>query len=199
MIKQFNDVSSWVTKCIVTVVKKEQRVVLLKRFINLMESLRSLNNFNGMMEILSGVNRFFFLLFFFYLFFFYLFYFIILFYYFILFISFLIYSFFFSFRFFLFYLTEIFWILFFFFFSFFFKNSAPVRRMKATFSGLGEEYSSRLGAIEGVLSPQFSYRFLSFLSLSLLFLSFCSLSLFSILAKIKETIFFFKSNLKLIQ
>ena len=37
-------------------VKKAPRIEVLKKFIRLMEELRELNNFNGMMEILSGLN-----------------------------------------------------------------------------------------------------------------------------------------------
>ena len=41
-----------------TLVKKSERVEMFKRFIDLMECLKELNNFHGMMEILSGLNRF---------------------------------------------------------------------------------------------------------------------------------------------
>ena len=58
MIQQFNLVSGWVRTCLVTLIKKSERVEMFKRFIDLMECLKELNNFNGMMEILSGLNRF---------------------------------------------------------------------------------------------------------------------------------------------
>ena len=61
IVKQFNSVSSWVRTCMVKKVKKTERVELLKKYVRLMEELMELNNFNGMMEILSGLNRFLFL------------------------------------------------------------------------------------------------------------------------------------------
>jgi hypothetical protein len=77
MIKHFNNVSAWVTTCIVTRNRRAQRIEVLKkyeidhefldvknvaqsffsRFIRVMEALKELNNFNGMMEILSGINK----------------------------------------------------------------------------------------------------------------------------------------------
>eukprot|EP00008_Paramoeba_atlantica_P002026 CAMPEP_0201502282 /NCGR_PEP_ID=MMETSP0151_2-20130828/84050_1 /ASSEMBLY_ACC=CAM_ASM_000257 /TAXON_ID=200890 /ORGANISM="Paramoeba atlantica, Strain 621/1 / CCAP 1560/9" /LENGTH=875 /DNA_ID=CAMNT_0047895863 /DNA_START=103 /DNA_END=2730 /DNA_ORIENTATION=- len=56
MIHHFNRVSNWVSSQIVTVIKRSERILLLERFIRLMENLMDLNNFNGMMEILSGIN-----------------------------------------------------------------------------------------------------------------------------------------------
>uniref|UniRef100_A0A7S4PFG4 Ras-GEF domain-containing protein n=1 Tax=Paramoeba aestuarina TaxID=180227 RepID=A0A7S4PFG4_9EUKA len=56
MIKQFNLFSNWVSCALVTQATLEGRVSTLKKFIDLMEALQALNNFNGMMEVLSGVN-----------------------------------------------------------------------------------------------------------------------------------------------
>mmetsp|Transcript_16038 Transcript_16038/g.22271 ORF Transcript_16038/g.22271 Transcript_16038/m.22271 type:complete len:457 (+) Transcript_16038:73-1443(+) len=56
MIKQFNLFSNWVSCALVTQVTLEGRVETLKKFIDLMDELQTLNNFNGMMEVLSGIN-----------------------------------------------------------------------------------------------------------------------------------------------
>ena len=57
MIKQFNMISGWVSSALVTQVTLDGRVEVLKKFIDLMEDLHELNNLNGMMEILSGINN----------------------------------------------------------------------------------------------------------------------------------------------
>jgi len=56
MIKQFNLFSNWVSCALVTQACKDDRVETLKKFIDLLDELCALNNFNGMMEVLSGIN-----------------------------------------------------------------------------------------------------------------------------------------------
>ena len=56
MIKQFNLSSNWVSCALVTQATLEGRISTLKKFIDLMSELEALNNFNGMMEVLSGIN-----------------------------------------------------------------------------------------------------------------------------------------------
>eukprot|EP00009_Paramoeba_aestuarina_P001298 CAMPEP_0201510600 /NCGR_PEP_ID=MMETSP0161_2-20130828/3219_1 /ASSEMBLY_ACC=CAM_ASM_000251 /TAXON_ID=180227 /ORGANISM="Neoparamoeba aestuarina, Strain SoJaBio B1-5/56/2" /LENGTH=867 /DNA_ID=CAMNT_0047905791 /DNA_START=89 /DNA_END=2692 /DNA_ORIENTATION=- len=56
MIQHFNEVSNWVRTQMVTIPRKEARIKMLQKFIRIMEELYKLNNFNGMMEILSGIN-----------------------------------------------------------------------------------------------------------------------------------------------
>ena len=57
MIKQFNLISGWASSALVTQVTLDGRVEILKKFIDLMDQLHELNNLNGMMEILSGINN----------------------------------------------------------------------------------------------------------------------------------------------
>eukprot|EP00009_Paramoeba_aestuarina_P008825 CAMPEP_0201521960 /NCGR_PEP_ID=MMETSP0161_2-20130828/16376_1 /ASSEMBLY_ACC=CAM_ASM_000251 /TAXON_ID=180227 /ORGANISM="Neoparamoeba aestuarina, Strain SoJaBio B1-5/56/2" /LENGTH=495 /DNA_ID=CAMNT_0047920701 /DNA_START=112 /DNA_END=1599 /DNA_ORIENTATION=+ len=57
MIKQFNLISGWVSSALVTQVTLDGRIEILKKFIDLMDQLHELNNLNGMMEILSGINN----------------------------------------------------------------------------------------------------------------------------------------------
>jgi son of sevenless len=56
MIKQFNLFSNWVSCELVTKALKDDRIDTLKKFIDLLDELHNLNNFNGMMEVISGIN-----------------------------------------------------------------------------------------------------------------------------------------------
>ncbi|KAJ5077753.1 ras guanine nucleotide exchange factor i-related [Anaeramoeba ignava] len=56
LISKFNILSRWVTTCIVTTKKIRDRVKMFQRFIKLGECFRAINNFNGLMAILSGLN-----------------------------------------------------------------------------------------------------------------------------------------------
>eukprot|EP01102_Stenamoeba_stenopodia_P020903 TRINITY_DN829_c0_g1_i6.p1 TRINITY_DN829_c0_g1~~TRINITY_DN829_c0_g1_i6.p1 ORF type:complete len:613 (+),score=53.27 TRINITY_DN829_c0_g1_i6:223-2061(+) len=55
-IKRFNQVSFWVASEIFSTPDPKNRVLLICRFIELARHLRDLNNFNGMMEIISALN-----------------------------------------------------------------------------------------------------------------------------------------------
>jgi len=56
MILRFNKVSMWVKNTIVQTENLKSRTEALTRFIEVSERLRSLNNFNGIMEILAGLR-----------------------------------------------------------------------------------------------------------------------------------------------
>jgi hypothetical protein len=55
-IKRFNDVSAWVASSIVLAPKKKQRANILSKFIQVMDELRRIRNFNGMMAFYSALN-----------------------------------------------------------------------------------------------------------------------------------------------
>ena len=57
MIAQFNRVSSWVVTQICTTITLEERVRKLEKLISLCDELFQLQNYNGTMEILSGLNN----------------------------------------------------------------------------------------------------------------------------------------------
>eukprot|EP01126_Amoeba_proteus_P055987 TRINITY_DN6988_c0_g1_i1.p1 TRINITY_DN6988_c0_g1~~TRINITY_DN6988_c0_g1_i1.p1 ORF type:complete len:197 (+),score=36.79 TRINITY_DN6988_c0_g1_i1:549-1139(+) len=57
MIENFNYLSSWVATRICMTEKTRDRVQLVSKLIDIAQKLRQLNNFNGLMEILSGLNR----------------------------------------------------------------------------------------------------------------------------------------------
>jgi RasGEF domain/RasGEF N-terminal motif len=57
MIDGFNQVSGWVTDRIVSSAALSERVATLRKMIELAEHLRALNNFNGIMEVLAGINN----------------------------------------------------------------------------------------------------------------------------------------------
>eukprot|EP01094_Clydonella_sp_ATCC50884_P017153 TRINITY_DN2930_c0_g1_i4.p1 TRINITY_DN2930_c0_g1~~TRINITY_DN2930_c0_g1_i4.p1 ORF type:complete len:663 (-),score=176.22 TRINITY_DN2930_c0_g1_i4:230-2110(-) len=56
-ISRFNNLSTWVATSIIKVPKVKARTKLMARMIKIAEHLRALNNFNGCMAILSGLNQ----------------------------------------------------------------------------------------------------------------------------------------------
>eukprot|EP01130_Rhizamoeba_saxonica_P000136 TRINITY_DN10149_c0_g1_i1.p1 TRINITY_DN10149_c0_g1~~TRINITY_DN10149_c0_g1_i1.p1 ORF type:complete len:1029 (+),score=234.80 TRINITY_DN10149_c0_g1_i1:25-3111(+) len=56
MIDRFNLVSGWVATTIVRVVELRERIKTVQKFIEIAEHLRDLNNFNAVLEIISGIN-----------------------------------------------------------------------------------------------------------------------------------------------
>eukprot|EP01113_Clastostelium_recurvatum_P049806 TRINITY_DN928_c0_g1_i4.p1 TRINITY_DN928_c0_g1~~TRINITY_DN928_c0_g1_i4.p1 ORF type:complete len:1284 (+),score=384.18 TRINITY_DN928_c0_g1_i4:97-3948(+) len=56
MIDRFNSVSRWVASEIVRVRNVKQRALVMGRFIEIAEELIGLHNYNGAMEIISGLN-----------------------------------------------------------------------------------------------------------------------------------------------
>jgi hypothetical protein len=57
MIKRFNLVSSWVATEILKSDKLADRVLKVKRFLNIAKHCRDIENFNGVMEILAGLQN----------------------------------------------------------------------------------------------------------------------------------------------
>lgn len=57
MIERFNYVSSWIATRICMTEKPRDRTKLIAKLINVAYHLKQLNNFNGLMEICSGLNR----------------------------------------------------------------------------------------------------------------------------------------------
>jgi len=57
MIERFNYVSGWVATTICNTEKTKDRVKIMRKFINIAKDLHSIGNFNGVMEIISGLNR----------------------------------------------------------------------------------------------------------------------------------------------
>eukprot|EP01103_Thecamoeba_quadrilineata_P014867 TRINITY_DN4530_c0_g1_i2.p1 TRINITY_DN4530_c0_g1~~TRINITY_DN4530_c0_g1_i2.p1 ORF type:complete len:662 (-),score=161.64 TRINITY_DN4530_c0_g1_i2:80-2065(-) len=57
MINRFNEIATWVTSEIVLTPNPKQRTVVLSRFIELAQSLRELNNFNGLMQVLFALEQ----------------------------------------------------------------------------------------------------------------------------------------------
>jgi hypothetical protein len=57
MIERFNYVSGWVATLICMSEKPKERVRITHKFIEIAHKLYQMNNFNGMMEIVSGLNR----------------------------------------------------------------------------------------------------------------------------------------------
>ena len=57
MINRFNKVSDWVVTAIVTADNPKQRTEILSKFIEVAARCKSLNNFNGAMEIISGLGN----------------------------------------------------------------------------------------------------------------------------------------------
>ncbi len=53
-IRRFNQMSGWITSLIVKVKPLKPRVALLRRFIDIADACRQLNNFNSVVEIISG-------------------------------------------------------------------------------------------------------------------------------------------------
>lgn len=58
MVERFNTVSFWVATEIVMKTDIKDRVVALKKFISVAEALAQMNNFNGVMEVIAGLNLF---------------------------------------------------------------------------------------------------------------------------------------------
>jgi len=56
LISSFNKVGRWVTTSIVSVFNLEQRATRLQKCIRLAEALRRINNFNGVLEVISAIN-----------------------------------------------------------------------------------------------------------------------------------------------
>jgi len=56
LIRHFNAMSSWVASELVTQEDDAARLTLLRNFINVARMCRKYNNFNGLMEIMSGLN-----------------------------------------------------------------------------------------------------------------------------------------------
>ena len=57
MIKRFNLVSAWVATEIVKSEKIGDRVLKVKKFLNIAKHCRDISNFNGVMEILAGLQN----------------------------------------------------------------------------------------------------------------------------------------------
>eukprot|EP01117_Protostelium_nocturnum_P019738 TRINITY_DN862_c0_g1_i1.p1 TRINITY_DN862_c0_g1~~TRINITY_DN862_c0_g1_i1.p1 ORF type:complete len:512 (+),score=132.05 TRINITY_DN862_c0_g1_i1:295-1830(+) len=58
LVERFNTVSYWVSTEIVTQSELKERVNAVKRFIIIAEHLKDFGNFNGVMEIIGGLNSF---------------------------------------------------------------------------------------------------------------------------------------------
>lgn len=58
MVERFNSVSYWVATEIVMQTELRKRVATLKKFVLIAEHLESIGNFNGVMEIIGGLNLF---------------------------------------------------------------------------------------------------------------------------------------------
>ena len=56
MISRFNEVSNWVASEIVKCTELAQRTAVLKMVIDIAEQCYELNNFNAVMEIISGLH-----------------------------------------------------------------------------------------------------------------------------------------------
>ena len=57
MVEHFNNVSQWVIKNILAQNDAKLRTKILNKFLKLGEKLKKLNNMNGVMEILSGLEN----------------------------------------------------------------------------------------------------------------------------------------------
>jgi len=57
MIERFNYVSGWVATTIIFCENPKQRVKITQKFVDIAHKLYLMNNFNGLMAILSGLNR----------------------------------------------------------------------------------------------------------------------------------------------
>jgi hypothetical protein len=57
MIDRFNYVSGWVATTVCIAERLKDRVKTAYKFIDIAYKLYQINNFNGMMAILSGLNR----------------------------------------------------------------------------------------------------------------------------------------------
>eukprot|EP01130_Rhizamoeba_saxonica_P003254 TRINITY_DN1390_c0_g1_i1.p1 TRINITY_DN1390_c0_g1~~TRINITY_DN1390_c0_g1_i1.p1 ORF type:complete len:956 (-),score=231.94 TRINITY_DN1390_c0_g1_i1:343-3210(-) len=57
MIERFNYVSGWVATVICTTENLKKRIKVTQKFVQIAEKLAALGNFNGCMEVVSGLNR----------------------------------------------------------------------------------------------------------------------------------------------
>ncbi len=55
-IRRFNQMSGWITSLIVKVKPLKPRVALLRRFIDIADACKHLNNFNSVVEVVSGLQ-----------------------------------------------------------------------------------------------------------------------------------------------
>jgi len=58
MVERFNSVSYWVATEIMMQTELKQRISVLKKFIDVAQRLKEMNNFNGVMEVIGGLNMF---------------------------------------------------------------------------------------------------------------------------------------------
>jgi len=58
LVERFNQTSYWVSTEIVTIADQKDRANAIKKFITIAEHLRELGNYNGVMEIIGGLNSF---------------------------------------------------------------------------------------------------------------------------------------------
>jgi len=58
LISRFNQISSWVTTEILLKIGKKQQLAVISKFIKIAKECDELNNFNSVMEIISGLNNF---------------------------------------------------------------------------------------------------------------------------------------------
>mmetsp|Transcript_15871 Transcript_15871/g.47673 ORF Transcript_15871/g.47673 Transcript_15871/m.47673 type:complete len:1703 (-) Transcript_15871:102-5210(-) len=56
-IRRFNQVSLWVTTCILSEEDPKERASLMTKFIDVAEHMREINNFSGIVQITSGLNN----------------------------------------------------------------------------------------------------------------------------------------------
>ena len=56
LVERFNNVSYWVATEIVMVTTLRERVQVLRKFIQVAEHLAQLSNYNGVMEVIGGIN-----------------------------------------------------------------------------------------------------------------------------------------------
>jgi len=56
MVDRFNQVSYWVSSEVVMQTDLKKRQTLLKKFITIAEQMKEIGNFNGLMEIIGGLN-----------------------------------------------------------------------------------------------------------------------------------------------
>lgn len=57
MTDRFNFVSDWVVNILCTAENPKTRVTYFQKFLRIADELRNLGNFNGVLEIMSGIRR----------------------------------------------------------------------------------------------------------------------------------------------
>ena len=57
LAQRFNHVSHWVTTSVISAKGQKQRVHEIERFISMMDALRALHNYDGLMAVMSGLNN----------------------------------------------------------------------------------------------------------------------------------------------